>query len=149
MNVKSFVNGLDPENTVKGYYDENDQLVMVEPEGSGGGGGYTTIYESETAVFEYVSGNNPQANLDYTINIEDSTLYKITLDGTVLVYAAVESDGEISVNSVNAPDIAIDNFYLYPGVNASGIFNLTSSDNAQLETWAGSTHAVKIERMPF
>lgn len=39
MNVKSFVNGLDPDNTVKGYYDENDQLVMVEPEGSGGGGG--------------------------------------------------------------------------------------------------------------
>lgn len=38
MNTKSFVNGLDPENTVKGYYDENDQLVMVEPEGSGGGG---------------------------------------------------------------------------------------------------------------
>lgn len=39
MNTKAFVNGFDPENTVKGYYDENDQLVLVEPEGSGGGGG--------------------------------------------------------------------------------------------------------------
>lgn len=38
MNTKSFVSGLNPENTVKGYYDENDQLVMVEPEGSGGSG---------------------------------------------------------------------------------------------------------------
>ena len=38
MNTKSFVNQLDADNVVKGYYDESDQLVMVEPEGSGGGG---------------------------------------------------------------------------------------------------------------
>lgn len=62
MNTKAFVNGFDPENTVKGYYDENDQLVLVEPEGSGGGDVVTfelrtqgiNAGESETAYVPHI-----------------------------------------------------------------------------------------------
>ena len=56
MNTKSFVNGLDPENTVKGYYDENDQLVMVEPEGSGGGDAPVSVSDV-TFVNEYTGSH--------------------------------------------------------------------------------------------
>ncbi len=72
MNTKSFVNGLDPENTVKGYYDENDQLVLVEPEGSGGGGEGDGDY---TLASMTVEGTTSDYSVYFTNGVSVLTTY--------------------------------------------------------------------------
>lgn len=40
---KAFTANINNKVTARGYLDENDQLVMLEPEGSGGGGALRTV----------------------------------------------------------------------------------------------------------
>lgn len=109
MNVKSFVNGLDPENTVKGYYDENDQLVMVEPEGSGGGvgletaeltivnreGAYVTLPYIEDDLIDVTTASEVTTNTfvvplgaaGCAIEVDDWNTLTITLDGDIAAIA--------------------------------------------------------------
>ena len=98
MNVKSFVNGLDPENTVKGYYDENDQLVMVEPEVSGGGIRTATVTindEPEVEVWLPVIDSGGRVAGYRT---DESDVYTVPLS---------ESGAEIYVNTATDPSITV------------------------------------------
>lgn len=142
---KAFTANINEQVTARGYLDENNQLIMLEPEMSGGGG-YTTIYESAEAAFEYVSGSYPYAQLNARVNISNNMLYKITLDNTVLLFG---TSGAGAVNSFDVPEIVIDDVYYYPSLTNEGYFQVNSSDNTALEAWAASTHSVKIEGMGY
>lgn len=51
--TKAFTSALGYGITVRGYIDEDDKLVLLEPEGGGGGGGLTAVHGTVTVSGEY------------------------------------------------------------------------------------------------
>lgn len=111
MNTKAFVNGLDPENTVKGYYDENDQLVMVEPEGSGGGGSETATLildigeSSVSGMIPGISNNPPGPRLHIWDDIESDTFQVVLYEGAAEIYLGINLNTAVlegAVELINA-----------------------------------------------
>ena len=142
---KAFTANINDQVTARGYLDENDQLIMLEPEGSGGGGGgtYTTVYENATASFTW-SADDEQATLITGITITANKIYKITIDEDVFYRVTYTVNDNVYDLDVPADSDAIGGNYLI--LNSDGSLSVYG-DTA--ETWAGTAHSVKIEEMGY
>lgn len=68
---KAFTANINDQVTARGYLDENNQLIMLEPEGSGGSGDSDFTIATMTVVGEPTAGLIPQVR---AINITDNVL---------------------------------------------------------------------------
>ena len=129
MNVKSFVNGLDPENTVKGYYDENDQLVMVEPEGSGGGGGDNIFSSFNLKVINNTASEISVADYLYSDQFADKFLQMADVGAETELEAKILAiNGTANLSIIDAPagsTVTIEGSY-EPQPGATNAWHLTS-----------------------
>lgn len=141
---KAFTANINDQVTARGYLDENNQLIMLEPEGSGGGGGtYATVYENATASFTW-SADAEQAILSTGITITANKIYKITINEDVFYNVTYAVNDDVNVRDIPADTDAIGGNYL--ALNSDGSLSVYG-DTA--ETWAGATHTVKIEEMGY
>lgn len=154
MNTKSFVNGLDPENTVKGYYDENDQLVMVEPEGSGGGS-WDVIIESDL-TFTY-EDNAASAAVELP-ELQPEYVYVLTLEEFKSVTVVLM----LGADMISAPNTTVLGFNNEYGWDVSSLKNAQndgslsvysneatgSASSTALSSWAsGGAKHVEVKRI--
>lgn len=127
MSTKAFTSALGYGITVRGYIDEDDKLVLLEPEGSGGGGG-----DLKTA--ELLITNNSGVNVTFPIADDGLISAAVTSDSAEdpFTVPVVGSGCVVAVSNPDTVEITTNGDIALTDPSIPGIYTVTGDASITL-----------------